>query len=118
VPVPETAEDLAAMQSAMKLSADPNGKWPAGVTPPVLTYGPEAEYPMSGRMKHQVCDVDVKTIVMKVGTTRNAHVVRSCGKDFDTTALKAVKIYRFKPATRDGQPVDSVVTVQVGFTIY
>lgn len=118
VPVPETAEDLAAMQSVYHLPTGPDGKFPANITAPALIYGPAAHFSDAARRKRQQCNLDINLVVTKEGTVRNAHIVKSCGKDFDPNALKTVKTYRFKPATKDGQPVEVVVTVQVGFTIY
>ncbi|HEY0307448.1 MAG TPA: energy transducer TonB [Acidobacteriaceae bacterium] len=105
------------MQSATIPIFGPHDK-PANVTLPILTYGPEAPFSNAARRKREQCAIDIKLVVTKEGTVRNAHIVKSCGKDFDPNALKTVKTYRFKPATKDSQPVDSVVMVQVGFTIY
>jgi len=106
------------MQSAVNLPTGPLNKWPANVKPPILTYGPEAQFSDAARRKREQCAIDIKLVVTKEGKVRNAHIVKSCGKNFDPNALKTVKTYRFNPATKDGQPVEVAVTVQVGFTIY
>jgi TonB family protein len=51
-------------------------------------------------------------------TPRSA-VTRSLDKVFglDEQAIKAASQWRFKPATRLGQPVSVYVTIAVGFTV-
>jgi TonB family protein len=44
-------------------------------------------------------------------------VIRGLGHGLDETATRAVKGVRFKPAQRDGQPVDVRTTVNIVFQL-
>jgi TonB family protein len=83
----------------------------------VVIYGPAAEFSDKARRKKEECRVDISVVVTKEGTVRDVLLVNSC-PDLDANALKAVRTYRFKPATRNGQPVAVQVTIEVAFTIY
>jgi TonB family protein len=57
--------------------------------------------------------VVVHLTVDKQGLPRNLTVLHSAGAAIDKRALTAVSQYRFKPATQDGLPIESVVTVEI-----
>ena len=92
-----------------------------GVTPPVAgnsdTVG--AEFPAQARQDK----VDSGTVLVHVrvseeGKVIDATVIRAAGHGFDENALKAAEKYRFKPATFEGAPVLTDITVQVNFTAF
>jgi protein TonB len=90
-----------------------------GITPPRViddmkpAYTPEA---MQARIQGEVL---VTAIVRPDGTVTDVRVTRSLDRVFglDEQAVKAVRQWRFKPATRLGQPVAVYVTIGVGFTM-
>jgi TonB family protein len=45
-------------------------------------------------------------------------VVRKLDYGLDQSALDAVRRYRFKPAMRNGEPVPTMVTIEVNFRLY
>jgi TonB family protein len=49
---------------------------------------------------------------------QDVQVVRSAGKDFDASAVKAVKQYRFTPGVRFGSPVAVAINIEVNFRKY
>jgi TonB family protein len=57
--------------------------------------------------------VVVEMTVARDGTPRNLIVTRSGGDALNKRALEAVSQYRFKPATKQGLPIDSTVTVEI-----
>ncbi len=58
----------------------------------------------------------VSVIVDRHGNPQQPTVIGPAGFEFDEEALKAIKQYRFKPATdASGAPVAVVVEVQVAF---
>ncbi|MBX2799897.1 MAG: energy transducer TonB [Myxococcales bacterium] len=56
----------------------------------------------------------MEILVTKGGATRNAQII-SCPTGFQASALKAVKRWRWDPATVDGQPVAVTTEVQIRF---
>lgn len=51
------------------------------------------------------------------GTARNLRVVRGLGHGLDENALECVKQWRFRPATRDGEPYPVPATAEVNFRL-
>jgi periplasmic protein TonB len=65
-------------------------------------------------------EVQLLAIVRADGTVTDLKVSRSLDPNFglDEEAIKAARQWRFKPATRFGQPVAVYVTIGVGFTMH
>ena len=90
----------------------------AGVTAPVLTYSRDPEYAESART-HRLEGLVVLSIV--VGTDRKAHdikVTRPLGDGLDEKAVEAVQDWHFKPATKDGQAVAVLISVELQFHLF
>ena len=81
----------------------------------LITYSPDPE--CSGEaLKAKIEGAVVLTVV--VGTDGLAHdvsVVKTVGYGLDEEAIKAVKKWRFKPATSLGNPAPAQVGVQINF---
>jgi TonB family protein len=89
-----------------------------GVSNPIPLLTPEAEFSDEARrQKFQgVCMISL--IVDAHGYPQNPRVVQPLGMGLDEKALAAVKLYRFKPATKDGKPVNARIWVAVNFRLY
>ena len=89
-----------------------------GVSKPTVLFAPVAEFSNEARrQKYQgVCIVSI--VVDANGNPRNPQITRSLGLGLDEKALEAVQKYRFKPATKDGKPVASYVSVEIDFHLY
>lgn len=85
------------------------------VRPPVLTYSRDPEYPESARAASLSGDVIVSLIVDQDGLPRDVQVAKGMGNEFDEKAVEAVKQYRFKPATQNGEPVPVDLKIEVNF---
>lgn len=46
------------------------------------------------------------------GVPRGLTIIRSVGKDFDKSSADALKVWRFRPATCDGDPMESTIKVE------
>jgi TonB family protein len=91
------------------------------VTPPVLTYAPDAEFPAARKKTEKVGWSGVSIVQLIVdsnGKPREIHVTRSLAPDFDQSATNAVRQYRFKPGMRKGEPVAVAITIEVNFHKY
>lgn len=49
------------------------------------------------------------------GRPQDIHVVKSLGMGLDEKAMEAVAKWRFKPAVKDGQPVNLRTMIEVNF---
>jgi len=89
-----------------------------GVSNPIPLVTPEAEFSDEARrQKFQgVCMISL--VVDTHGNPQNPRVVQPLGMGLDEKALEAVKLYRFKPATKDGKPVNARIYVAVNFRLY
>ncbi len=99
----------------------PPGIYPAGrggVTVPEVIFNPEPGFSEEARkVKHQGM-VLLLVVVGKDGHTYDIRVAQSLGMGLDEKAMEAVNRWRFRPATKDGQPVSTQIAVQVDFRLY
>ncbi|MGD0548232.1 MAG: energy transducer TonB [Terracidiphilus sp.] len=88
------------------------------VKAPVILRMVNAEFSTEARRaKYQgICILSL--VVDKQGMPQDIHVIRQLGMGLDQNAVKSVKKYRFKPATKEGEPVAVRVNVEVNFRLY
>jgi len=89
-----------------------------GITKPEPISTPEPTYTEEARKIHMQGVVVLHIIVKADGSVSNMSVSRSLGAGLDEEALKTVKGWRFKPATKDGKPVNVWVDVEVNFQLF
>ncbi len=86
-----------------------------GIKPPKATHAPDPKYPVLPS------DAEKQgTVVMLIGVSTNGHVeavrvLRSDEPAFEESAVATVKRWRFKPGSKNGQPVPVQVTVEMKF---
>ena len=78
----------------------------------------EAEYSEEARRKKIQGIVVVSTLVNEEGMPTDIRVDKSIGHGLDEKAMEAISQYRFRPATRDGKPVPTRITIDVNFRLY
>jgi TonB family protein len=61
--------------------------------------------------------VELEFVVLADGAVGDVKVVKSLHPGLDQEAVKAVKQWRFKPGTKDGQPVAVLVAAEMTFTL-
>jgi TonB family protein len=88
------------------------------VTQPEVIYKVDPEFSPEARKSKFNGLVLVNLIVDAKGKPQNVHVLRGVGMGLDEKALKAVKAYKFKPATELGKPVPVGLNVEVNFQIF
>jgi TonB family protein len=114
LPMDVTSQDGAAGSAHEKVYKIGNG-----VTPPVLTHSVDATYPQSERSKGKANVVVVcELVVNSKGRPDDVHVVRSAGRDFDNSAMDAIRQYRFTPAMRKGSPVAVSISIETNMRLY
>jgi TonB family protein len=89
-----------------------------GVTEPELIYHVEPEFSAEAKKAKFNGIVLVNLIVDSKGKPQDVRVLRGVGMGLDEKALKAVRAYRFRPATEYGKPVPVGLNVEVNFKIF
>lgn len=92
-------------------------KLDAGVTPPRAVSTPDPIYPKTAKKEGRQGDVRLWCIIGTDGSVREAGIAKSLSQDFDESAINAVRQWTFEPATRNGQPVEVKVSVEVSFKL-
>jgi TonB family protein len=69
------------------------------------------------RAKYQgICLISL--IVDTDGNPQNIHIARALGMGLDEKAIEAVKLFKFKPAMKDGKtPVPVQMTIEINFRL-
>jgi len=99
----------------------PPGIFPAGklgVTVPEVIYNPEPSFSDEARKSKTQGMVMLLLVVGRDGRPYDIRVGQSLGMGLDEKAMDAVKRWRFRPATLNGQPVETRIAVQVDFHLY
>ncbi|HEY3927010.1 MAG TPA: energy transducer TonB [Candidatus Koribacter sp.] len=89
-----------------------------GVSAPRALYTPEPQYTDEARKAHYQGVVLLSLIVGPDGRVHDSRVARSLGMGLDEKAMEAVRLWKFAPAMKDGQPVAVQVHVEVSFRLY
>ena len=87
----------------------------SGVEPPRILKSVDAVYSEEARAKKINAVVLAKVIVDPQGMPRCARVTSPMGYGLEGQALKAIRQFRFKPATRNGIAVPVMMTLEVVF---
>lgn len=88
-----------------------------GVSMPSCIHCPDPEYSREARRKNYQGVVVLFVVVTTEGKATNIRVRKSPGMGLDVKAIEAVQKWRFKPATKDGIPVDAEVPIEVTFRL-
>ena len=89
-----------------------------GVTSPVLIKEVKPNY-TEGAMRRRVEGVvEMSVVVLRDGTVGDdVRITKSLDEELDQQAIIAVKQWRFRPGTKDGEPVNVRVTIEMSFTL-
>jgi TonB family protein len=85
---------------------------------PEAIYSPEPSFSDEARKAKFQGIVMLMVVVGKDGRPYNIRVRQSLGMGLDEQAIAAVKNWRFRPATFQGQPIATQIAVQVDFHLY
>jgi TonB family protein len=86
-------------------------------TPVEILFKPRPEYTDAARNMKLEGEVLIKVLFTAAGEVRVIDVIQGLGHGLDQNAIRAAQQIRFKPAQRDGQPVDSTATVHIVFQL-
>jgi TonB family protein len=85
--------------------------------PAEILFKPRPEYTEDARKMKLEGEVLLRVMFTSAGEVRVLDVVRGLGHGLDENAIRAAQQIRFKPAQRNGQPVDSTATVHIVFQL-
>ncbi|HKD81846.1 MAG TPA: energy transducer TonB [Candidatus Angelobacter sp.] len=88
------------------------------VKPPRATYTPEPDYSETARRAQVQGMVILSIVVDKKGSVSRIRIEQPLGMGMDENAVEAVKLWRFNPATRNGEPVPVEMKIEVSFNLY
>jgi TonB family protein len=86
-------------------------------TPVEIISKPRPDYTDEARKLKLEGEVLLRVLFTAAGEVRVLDVVRGLGRGLDENAIRAAQQIKFKPAQRDGQPVDSTATVHIVFQL-
>lgn len=92
---------------------------PAGPAdnPPDIIEKPRPEYTAEGRSMKIEGDVRIDLVFLANGSVQINKVVSGLGHGLDESAVRAAQQIKFKPAKKDGQPVDYPAVVRIEFRL-
>ena len=88
-----------------------------GVTAPSVTYKVEPSYTPEAKEAKIQGDGQLTAVVNAQGRADDIQVTQSLDPGLDANAVAAVSQWLFKPGTKDGQPVDVAVTIEINFKL-
>lgn len=88
-----------------------------GVTKPQILSQPRPSYTEEARTNKIEGTVMIDAIFGADGRIRAVHVIRGLGYGLDEKAIEAALQIKFRPATRQGMPIDLRYRIEVSFTI-
>ncbi len=86
-----------------------------GVSPPTIVHAPDPEYSKQARNARLQGTCVLWLVVDAKGMPRDIMIKRSLGMGLDEEAIEAVRLWRFKPAMKDGVPVAVRIAIEVAF---
>lgn len=89
----------------------------AGVTPPVLLAAKKPSYTLETMRRKVEGVVGLEGVVKIDGTVGEIRVVKSLDPSLDAKAIEAFQAYAYKPATRNGRPVNYRLKAEFIFTL-
>src|SRR5262245_8260545 len=88
-----------------------------GVTAPKIISRVEATYTDEARAAKLNGKIVLFVEITSAGIVENVVVLQKMGKGMDESAVRAIKQWKFNPATKDGRPVAVMITVEMNFSI-
>jgi protein TonB len=90
-----------------------------GVTLPIVVHEQKPMYTSDAMRAKVQGTVLLECVVRPDGSVGDVQVIRSLDPTFglDQEAVKAAKLWRFRPGTRMGEPVPVLVTIELQFTL-
>ncbi len=89
-----------------------------GITPPKLLEVASPEYTPEAKKAKIEGDVLLTIVIDQNGDVVDAVVKKGLGKGLDEQAIAAVKVWKYKPATKDDEPIAVKMDVTTTFMLH
>jgi TonB family protein len=89
----------------------------AGVSAPVVVRQVRPQYTADAMKARIQGAVALECVVEPTGSVGDVKVTRSLDEGLDRESIKAVKLWRFEPGTKDGKPVPVLITLEMTFSL-
>jgi protein TonB len=89
-----------------------------GVTSPVCTHCPMADYSDAARAGKYQGTVLLSVVVTPQGEAKSIYVLKGAPFDLTAKAIKATRDWRFRPGQKDGKPASVRVEIEITFNLY
>ncbi len=83
---------------------------------PVPLKTPPPKYPSQMRSEGVEGMVAVRVFIAVDGSVKSCEVAKSNRPEFEQPALEAVQKWKFKPAKKDGEPVECKIVIPIRFS--
>jgi TonB family protein len=87
-------------------------------TPPHAIFSPNPDYTAKARMAGIEGLVGLQLTVTEQGKAEDVKVIKTLDPELDANAVRTVRTWKFRPATKDGQPTAVQIKVTVSFQLY
>jgi TonB family protein len=114
--LPKTGIVLALLLAGSLCAAQDQPKAGQDVQPAALIHRVNPDYPASWKREGLQGMVHLRIIIAKDGSVRDIQVVDGDSR-LAKSAEKAVKQWKYKPALKNGEPVEMQATVAVAFAL-
>jgi TonB family protein len=88
-----------------------------GVTAPSVLYKVDPEYTEEARLAKYQGTVVVSAEIGTDGLAYNMKAIRGLGLGLDEKAIEAISQWKFRPGSKNGQPVPVMATIEVNFRL-
>lgn len=102
---------------AQRVSSGPARIAAPTTTPVEILFKPKPAYSNEARNLHLEGQVALNVVFAADGSIKVVRILRGLGHGLDEAAQQAAMQVRFKPATRDGVPVDTNATIYITFQL-
>ncbi len=119
VPISEEISAIVPAEPILPLQARIARAGVGGVSIPVCTYCPIPRYTDKERAAKHQGKVVLQVVITTEGRAEKITVVKGPGNGLEARAIEAVRNWRFRPAIGpDGQPIGTLVPIEVTFRLY
>jgi TonB family protein len=110
---------------AHPIDLPPQDALPAGVfriggdvLPPKPIDTPDPKWDSVSRKRHTSGTIILRCIVGTDGRTRDIEVAQSLSPELDQQSIETLKQWKFAPATKQSQPVATIIKIEIHFNMY